>query len=218
MSQQTYNANDILMGGGGAPSWKFTDPGTTREGTIKTPPKTHQERNYDPNNPGGGTPRVFPSGDPIIGLTVEVQTTERDPSIEDDDGTRTFWIEGRYLKEAVRNAVRAAGAPGLEVGGKLKVTFTHREDPTDKRSRKYWDVVYTPAGNASLMAEQPQAQPQQPAPAPAPAQPAAGPTAEDINTAKALITAGLPDEQILTTCPSFAGHQHVLAALRNAAA
>lgn len=199
---QTPNANDVLMGGGGAPSWKFTDPGTTRVGTIKAPPKAHQEKDYDPNNPGGGKPKFFPSGDPIMGITVEVATDERDQGIEDDDGTRTFWIEGRYLKEAVRSAVLAAGANGLEVGGRLQVTFTHREDPTDKRSRKYWDVKYTPAGNNTLMTDP---APQQPAAAatPAPAtqptpQPAAlaGDGATPAEKAKQLAALGLTSEQI----------------------
>jgi hypothetical protein len=149
----TYDANDVLMGGAGSAAWKFDEPGTTHEGTIASPPQARQEREYDPNNPGGGALKVFPSGDPIMGVVVEVQTTERDPSNREDDGRRTFYIEGRYIKEAVKGAVRAAGAAGLEVGGKLSVTFTHREDPMDKRSRKFWQVTYTPAGNAALMGQ-----------------------------------------------------------------
>jgi len=174
MTQQTYDANAVLMGGGGPKGWKFEDPGTTRTGTIAEPPKAVQERDYDPSNPGGGAPKVFPSGDPIMGVHVVVQTTERDPSIDGDDGRRTFYIEGRYIKEAVREAIRNAGAPGLEVGGQISVTFTHREDPMDKRSRKFWNVTYTPAGNAALMGEPtPAAQPAAAAPAfvPAPATP-----------------------------------------------
>lgn len=173
MTTTNYDANDILMGAGGPPAWKFEDPGTTREGTITSPPQARQEREYDPNNPGGGALKVFPSGDPIMGVHVEVQTIERDAGRPEDDGKRTFYIEGRYIKEAVREAVKRTGARGLEVGGQLRVTFTHREDPMDKRSRKFWTVVYTPAGNAALMADQqptmPVAQPvAPPAPTPAP--------------------------------------------------
>lgn len=209
MSTQTPNANDVLMGGGGAPSWKFTEPGTTRTGVIKAPPQAHQEKDYDPNNPGGGKPKFYPSGDPIMGITVEVQTDERDPSIEDDDGARTFWIEGRYLKDAVRTAIRGAGAPGLQVGGRITVTFTHREDPMDKRSRKYWDVQYVPAGNAALMSDAPQQPPATAAPAPAPAAaptpapaapaPAAAPATDGdtpATKAKQLIAIGLDDNTI----------------------
>ena len=181
MTQTNYDANDVLMGAG-SPAWKFEDPGTVHEGTIAAPPQAKQEREYEKDNPGGGALKFFPSGDPIMGVVVEVQTTERDATKPDDEGKRTFYVEGRYIKEAVRGAVRTAGARGLEVGGHIRVTFTHREDPMDKRSRKFWTVVYTPAGNAALMAE---ATPQAPAPvqpvpqhvAPAPVQPAPVPQA-----------------------------------------
>ena len=165
MTQQTYDANQVLMGGGGPKGWSFADPGTTRTGTIAEPPKAVQERDYDPNNPGGGNPKVFPSGDPIMGIHVVVATNERDASIDGDDGRRTFYIEGRYLKEAVREGVRNAGAPGLEVGGQITVTFTHREDSADKRSRKFWQVQYVPAANATLMADPAQQQAPQAPPA-----------------------------------------------------
>lgn len=184
MTQTHYDANAVLMGGGaGHPAWKFDqpNPGQPRVGTIAAPPVARQERDYDPKNPGGGQLKTFPSGDPIMGILVDVQTAERDPSNPDDDGVRVFYVEGRYLKEAVREAVRAAGAPGLEVGGQLSVEFTHREDPMDKRSRKFWQITYTPAGNAALMADQAQA----PAPAAPAAQaaPAAAPAAQQQQAA-----------------------------------
>jgi len=218
MTQQTYNANDVLMGGGGAPTAKFPEPGDTLDGTIVAPPQVYQERDYDPNNPGGGKPKTYPSGDPIMAVYVDVQTAQRDPSILEDDGVRRFYIEGRYLKGDVRDAIRKTGATGLEVGGRLRVTFTQREDPMDKRSRKYWQVEYTPAGNAALMGGDPA--PAAPAvstqpPTPAPA-PAGGPSAQDITTAKTLIAAGLTDDVIHTSAPSLSAE--VLAALRNAAA
>lgn len=153
MTTTTYDANAVLMGGGGPKGWKFADPGDTHTGTIAETPKAVQEREYDPNNPGGGAPKTFPSGDPIMGVHVVLQTTEKDMTDAEDDGKRTFFCEGRYLKEAVRNAVRTAGGNGLEVGGQLTVTFTHREDPMDKRSRKFWDVKYVPAANATLMTD-----------------------------------------------------------------
>lgn len=41
----------------------------------------------------------------------------------------------------------------LGIGAKLWVTFTHREDPIDERSRKHWNVVYTRA-TAALVTEE----------------------------------------------------------------
>lgn len=198
MSQTTYDPNAILMGGGGAPTWKFENEGVRKQGTITGPPEARQEREYDPNNPGGGTPKTFPSGDPIMGIVVEVQTDERDPSRADDDGRRTFYIEGKRLKDAVRGAVRQAGAQGLEVGGKLDVTLTRYDTPGDRRSGRNWQITYTPAGNAALMGDQPTEQaPAVPAPDAPTAAPAPAAGGEDkAALAKQLIGVGLPTEQI----------------------
>ncbi|TKR27153.1 hypothetical protein FA014_02000 [Cellulomonas hominis] len=217
---QTPDANAILMGGAGVPAAKFPNPGDMLVGRIVAPPQAYQERDYDKNNPGSGTPKTYPSGDPIMALYVDVATDLRDPSIEDDDGTRRLFVEGRYLKGTIRDAVRAAGAPGLEVGGTLTLTFTHREDPEDKRSRKYWQATYVPGGNAALMtpdpapaavttpAPTPQAvtQPVQAAPAPVPVQqstlaaaaaaPAPAPAAEAGEKARQLISLGIDDATI----------------------
>lgn len=176
MTTQTHDANAVLMGGGGAPTWKFDGEGVRKVGTVAAPPQSRQEREYDQNNPGGGAPKVFPSGDPIMGILVEVQTDERDPSISEDDGRRTFYIEGKRLKDAVKAGVRAASASGLEVGGSLDVTLTRYDVPGDRRSGRNWQVRYTPAGNAQLMGEHPEPvapahQPVQQAPAPVQAPP-----------------------------------------------
>lgn len=151
MTQTHYDANDILMGGGGSPAWKFETPGETRTGIISAAPQARQVREYDRNNPGGGALKFFPSGDPIMGIVIELDTDERRD--QDDDGKRTFYVEGRYIKEAVRNAVRASGAQRLEIGGRLTVKFTHRENPHDTGSRKYWEATYVPAANNVLMAD-----------------------------------------------------------------
>lgn len=210
----TPNANDVLMGGGGVPAVKFANPGDTVTGRIIAPPQAYQVRDYDPKNPGAGTPKTYPSGDPIMGVYVDIATDLRDPSIEDDDGTRRLYIEGRYIKADVAAAVRTAGAPGLEVGGTLTVSFTHREDPNDTRSRKYWQAQYSPAGNTALMGDpgvggQPVAQPAAPsipaaapvsAPTPAVTPPVAQPVANAADTpagkAKSLAALGLTPEQI----------------------
>lgn len=177
-----FDANRVLMGGSSAAAWKFAEPGTTHTGTIAEPPTARQEREYVKDDPGGGKPKTFPSGDPIMGILVELQTEERDAASPDDDGRRTFYCEGRYLRDSVRGAVRAAGADGLAVGGVLTVTFTRREDPADKRSRKHWDVTYVPPGNAALMGT-----PAAPSPA-ATSSPAAAPAAPAPVAAPAGIT------------------------------
>lgn len=220
MTNQTPDANAILMGGGGAPTAKFANPGDTLTGRIVAPPQAYQEREYDKDNPGGGAPKTYPSGDPIMAVYVDLATDLRDPAIQDDDGTRRLYIEGRYLKADIRDAIRAAGAPGLEVGGVLTVSFTHREDPEDKRSRKFWQAKYVPAGNAALMTDtEPAPAPAAaaaPAPTPTPAPvptPPAGPSPAD--KAKQLIAVGLSDDEIARAVGMDAS---VVAILRNAAA
>ncbi len=146
------SANDILMGAANAPAWKFQSPGVTKSGVVCSAPQTRQEREYDPNNPGGGLPKTYPSGDPIWGIHVEVQTDEVDTSKAHDDGKRTFYVEGRRVKDALRTAIRNSGAAGLEVGGRIDVTLDSYSVPGDRRSGINWVMRYTPASAAAPVA------------------------------------------------------------------
>ena len=114
------DANSFLMGGSsGAPTAKFPTPGTVIGGRITEPPKLEQQRDIK-----SGEKKFWKDGDPMMQVVVTVQTDQRDPAIEDDDGKRRLFIKGQ-MKNAVSDAVRATGAPGLEVGGTLHVRFTH---------------------------------------------------------------------------------------------
>lgn len=172
--QYAPDANDVLMGGARVPTAKFDSPGIVVGGRIVAPPKAHQEREYDRNNPGQGRPKTFPSGDPIYGLTIDVQTDQRDPSIADDTGVRRIYVEGKRMKEAVRNAVQAAGAPKLEIGGTLEVVFTGYGQAASEgvNAPKEYQARYTaPAGSGNQTDFFAQGQPQpaqQPAVAPPP--------------------------------------------------
>lgn len=159
-------ANDILMGGGGAPTAKFKTHGDTYTGRIIAISDPYQEREYDPTNPGGGAPKFYPkSGDPIMTFNVDIATALRDPSIEEDDGTRRVYMDGKRIKDAVRDAVRASGAPGLAVGGTLSIAYVGDVTPGDQRSGKQYQVTYVAPANNVLMGAAPQQ-------APAPVQPA----------------------------------------------
>lgn len=211
--------NDFLMGGGdGVPSAKFPDPGVTVAGTITAPPKAYQEREYNQTTGrSDGEFKTFPSGDPIMGLSVDLQTAERDPQIEGDTGLRRLYVQGKLLKQTIREAILAAGGKGLEPGAHLTLTFTHREDPMDKRSAKFYTAQYVTAANVQMMGGAPAAAPApvaaaQPAAAPAyaaPVQaalpvpqpvpapvPAAAPATDPVATARSLFASGLSDAQI----------------------
>lgn len=163
------DANSFLMGGGGAPTAKFPTPGTVVGGRITEPPKVEQQRDIQT-----GERKFWSDGNPMMQLVVTVQTDERDPSIEDDDGRRRIFIKGQ-MKNAVADAVRAAGAKGLEVGGILRVRYSHDGTPKQRgfSPPKQYEAHYTPAAQAEFSA------PAAPAPAPAPA-PAAPAPANDL--------------------------------------
>lgn len=213
------DANDILMGGGdGITGASFVNPGDSVEGTIVTPPKAREEREFNQvTKRSDGPVKTFPSGDPIYGILVDVQTALRDPMNQEDTGVRRIYVEGRRLKDAIRNAVSAAGGKGLEVGGYLKVTHTGMEAAGTVMAKCYAAEYRTPA-NQGLMGgtaapaavAQPVAQPTVAAPvaaqpvaapasvpAPAPA-PAAAPAAGDpVGLARQLFaTPGISDAQI----------------------
>ncbi|WP_406419992.1 hypothetical protein [Streptomyces sp. NBC_00842] len=140
-TQQAPNANDFLMGGGGAPSASFPTPGTKIGGTITEPPTVQQQRDLK-----DGKPKFWDDGNPMMHLVVTIQTEQRDPTIDEDNGMRRLFVKGQ-LKNAIAEAVRAAGAPGLQVGGILDVAYTH-DGPVSQRGfnpPKQYAARYTPA-------------------------------------------------------------------------
>jgi hypothetical protein len=139
MSEQ-HNAQDWLMSGG-VPWAKFDDYGDQVTGTITEEPRVRQSRDYDSNEPA-----FWPDGGPVTELVITLQTTERDPAVEDDDGKRLFVVNSQAKKGALREAVRQAQAKGLAAGGRLQVTYTHDAEPTKrgKRGAKQYQARYAP--------------------------------------------------------------------------
>jgi hypothetical protein len=142
------DANSFLMGGGGAPTAKFPTPGTTVGGRITEQPKVEQQRDIQT-----GEAKIWSNGDPMMQLVVTVQTDQRDPAIEDDDGRRRLFVKGQ-MKNAVSDAVRQAGGKGLEVGGTLQVRYTHDGEQTKRgfSAPKQYAANYTPAAHTELAA------------------------------------------------------------------
>ena len=144
MPPNDQDANDVLMGGGVKPA-EFHTVGTTVGGLIVFKPKSYHVREYDKNNPGGGALAYFPSGDPIMGINVDVKSNARDPGDPNDDGTRRLYLDKARQLAAVRLAVRAVGAAGLEQGGYLAVTLTGSEEGKGSMPAHTWSAVYRPA-------------------------------------------------------------------------
>ncbi|MEU7293361.1 hypothetical protein AB0A76_09175 [Streptomyces exfoliatus] len=171
---QAPNADDFLMGGGGAPTAKFPVPGTTVSGRITQKPTVEQQRDIKT-----GDAKFWGDGNPMMQLVVTVQTDLRDPSIDEDDGRRRLFVKG-VMKNAVADAVRVAGARGLEVGGTLAVTYTHDGVAKERGMSppKQYTATYTAAAQAALHTPDPGTTATQqytpPLAAPAPAAPPVG--------------------------------------------
>lgn len=158
---QTPSADDFLMGGGGAPTAKFPTPGTSVGGRITEKPTVEQQRDIST-----GDKKFWSDGNPMMQLVVTVQTDERDPQIEEDDGRRRLFVKGQ-MKNAIADAVRAAGGRGLEVGGILTVTYSHDGTPSQRgfNPPKQYAATYVLAATVALNTPDPAAS-QIPAPAP----------------------------------------------------
>lgn len=149
---QAPSADDFLMGGG-ITSAKFPTIGHVVTGRITERPTVEQQKDFTT-----GDLKFWDDGKPQMQLVVTLATAERDPANPDDDGARRVYVKGQ-MKTAVAQAVRAAGASGLEVGGVLSVTYS--ADGVAKNPRfnapKNFTAAYTPAATVALNTPDPTA-------------------------------------------------------------
>ncbi|PPG38649.1 hypothetical protein [Rathayibacter sp. AY2B5] len=142
----------------GGKSATFNTIGETITGTITRAPSERQATKYKTTDLD-----FWPSGDPKMQIQVPLQTTLRvDP---DDDGVRTLYVtksKGDSRFRAIAEAIAAAGAGDLAVGGILTVTYTGNDPQSQNPAnpKKLYTATY--AAPASGFA--------QPAPAAAPQQ------------------------------------------------
>jgi hypothetical protein len=101
----------------GIRSAAFQNVGDSVVGIIARQPEVQQQRDFET-----GELKVWSDGNPMMQLRVVLATEERDPEDPEDSGERAIYIRGN-MQRAVAQAVRAASAPGLEVGGKLLVKY-----------------------------------------------------------------------------------------------
>lgn len=152
----TNNPDDFLLGGGGK-SAKFETVGAKITGTITVRPELRQQTDMV-----SGLPETWDGGDPKMQLVVSLQTDERDPEDPDDDGVRKVYVKGskkpesKSLHAAIAQAVREAGAKGLEIGGRLTVTYVGDGVPTTRgfNPPKHYEASYVPAATNYLAGEQ----------------------------------------------------------------
>jgi len=210
------DANQLLMGSGiKSIKWKDHQIGHTVIGTICEPPKVEQMKKYQSDELD-----FWPSGDPKMQIIVTLQTELRDDG--EDDGRRRLYIEPRMMT-CVRNAVKAAGAKGLEVGGRLAIRWISGTGQGEGNARQFAAEYAAPVVDPGSLLNG-GSQPQQQAPAQAASTSPAGPTGSggllNTPTTPAQAPAGPPpgvDPQVWDTLPD-AQRQAVLAAMGTPAA
>jgi hypothetical protein len=133
------DGNDFLMGGG-IPSAKFAIKGASVRGVVTALPVTRPQTDM-----ASKEVKRFANGDPMMQVVIRLQTEERDPTIEGDDGTRATYIKGASIKR-LREAIRKTGAKGLEIGGYFTQTYVSDELPTGglPQGAKVYEFTYTP--------------------------------------------------------------------------
>ncbi|GIH07483.1 hypothetical protein Rhe02_55500 [Rhizocola hellebori] len=190
-------ANDLLMnGGGGTKSAKFNTLGDVVRGTITDDPKVTQCVKFDDDGKPTDEKAFWKSGDPMMQIVVTIQTDQRDPDDEDDDGKRALHITPR-LQPAVRDAVKTAGAKGLAIGGIIAVQWTGGTGHGKGNARQYAAAYQPPQVGADLLSAPPATtvQPTLTAAAPAVTAPpvaAAPPSTIDLLKASTPAVAGPP--------------------------
>ena len=196
------NESQDFLFGGGVPSAKFPAIGATVTGTVTEEPRLDDQRDLD------GEVKTWSSGDTMKMLVVTLATPERDPAIEDDDGLRRLYVKGskdpksKSMTAAIGAAVRKAKANGLEVGGRLTITYSGDGEQERKgfNAPKQYDAVYEPpsvAASGEFLDATPAAAPAATAPAPA-ATPAVAPAADAGETAKQLLALGTSPQDVAT--------------------
>jgi hypothetical protein len=128
--------NDMLnQTGGGAPGAKFENVGDVTKGVI-TGGKLREQTDL------AGKALTFPDGKPRMQIVYELATDLRDPSIEDDDGSRRLFVSYK-MQEAINEARREAGGVDIEEGGTLAVQLTGQEHLSGGRTAKLYRAQYT---------------------------------------------------------------------------
>lgn len=119
------DVNAYLFGGGGKAA-SFENIGDKVSGTI-TNVELQQQTDLEENKP-----LFWDNGQPRMILVITLETDLRDD--EEDDGIRRLYAKGgkfetetgsgKAMKDAIADAVKAAGAKSIDEGGQLAIGHT----------------------------------------------------------------------------------------------
>ncbi len=156
-------ALDNFMKGSGGKAFPFTSIGDWVMGEIIS---VDERQSTDIKTK---EPAVWKDGSPKMMYVVNLQTDLQEAG--DDDGQRAVFLRWMSLR-AVQDAVRAAGAQNIQLGGKLKLQYVG-DAPAERGAvpAKQWKAWYKkPDPASSFMGQQAVEEPADPWAA-APAQP-----------------------------------------------
>lgn len=152
---------DDLLSGSGAKSFFNADsqPGQSVTGTLDLI-ETSQMRDFQTKQPA-----YWNDGRPQMQIHIVIQTTLRDPSVDDDDGRRSLWIKGWGIQlKAFRDACRQAGVKAPKQGDTITATFTGLgERGNAPQPPKVYAYQITPSNSVAQLVNPQPAAPQQPA-------------------------------------------------------
>lgn len=145
---QTDDAAQFLMGSG-VKSFKFAPVGATVKGTVKSLDMQQQRDIKD------GKPKFWDDGKPMRQLRVVLATDLRDEDDRDDTGERAIYVKGN-MQQAVRDAIKEAGADTIAVGGTLTVKYV-KDGEVSKSGfnppKEYKAKYVPPAATSSVSTE-----------------------------------------------------------------
>lgn len=143
----TTDPNDFLLSSG-VPSFKFDNHGDTAKGQVVSL-DMQQQRDFTSQ-----APLVWDDGRPRMQLRIVLATDSRDGG--DDNGHRAIYVKGN-MQAAVRDAIKAAGAAKIEVGGTLAVKYVGDGEPPKRglNAPKEYKAKYDPPapGTAAVAAD-----------------------------------------------------------------
>jgi len=151
------NPDEFLLSAG-IRSASFQAIGDAVVGFITRQPDVQQQRDFNT-----GQPKFWSDGNPMMQLRVVLMTEQRDPEDPEDSGERAVYIRGN-MQKAVAQAVRQAGAKGLEAGGKLLIKYSGDGEATQRgfNPPKLYQARYRPPAAEATPVPEP-ANGQQPA-------------------------------------------------------
>lgn len=131
------DVNDFLLAGG-VPAAKFDNLNDIVKGNV-VDSAVSQQTDFATKKP-----KFYDDGNPMMQAVITLQTDERDPSVEDDDGRRKVYVKGQ-MTQALRDALRASGPnTKLEIGGVLAVQFIESEPSGKGNPKKIYRAQYRP--------------------------------------------------------------------------